>query len=87
MTAVRVEHDDRAPPTRGLSGSETAARLARDGPNLVVPERRGHRLKRLVGPLADPMVALLLLAAPTYLLIGETTDAAADHRWARFSPS
>ncbi len=50
-------------------------RLERDGPNIIIPERRGRRFKRLVGPLADPMVALLLLAAPTYLLIGETTDA------------
>ena len=64
-----------APPAVGLSAIEAAQRLARDGPNVVVPERRGRRLKRIVGPLADPMVALLLLAAPTYLLIGETTDA------------
>ena len=28
------------------------------------PSERGHRFKRLLGPLADPMVALLLLAAP-----------------------
>jgi Ca2+-transporting ATPase len=62
-------------PERGLSSGEAVARLARDGPNVIVPERRGHRFKRLLGPLADPMVALLLLAAPTYLLIGETTDA------------
>ena len=60
---------------QGLSSSEAAERLARDGPNDIVPERRGLRLKRLLGPLADPMVALLLVAAPTYLLIGETTDA------------
>jgi Ca2+-transporting ATPase len=61
--------------TSGLSEPEAAARLARDGPNqLVAPSRRG-RLKRLLGPLADPMVALLLVAAPTYLLIGETVDA------------
>ncbi|HEU5085239.1 MAG TPA: cation-transporting P-type ATPase [Acidimicrobiales bacterium] len=70
MTATGVEHAH-----EGLSSGEAAARLARDGPNVVVPERRGHRAKRLLGPLADPMVALLLLAAPTYLLIGETTDA------------
>jgi Ca2+-transporting ATPase len=59
----------------GLSSGEAVARLTRDGRNVIVPERRGLRLKRIVGPLADPMVALLLLAAPTYLLIGETTDA------------
>jgi Ca2+-transporting ATPase len=62
-------------PERGLSSGEAAHRLARDGPNVIVPRRGGDRLKRLLGPVADPMVALLLLAAPTYLLIGETTDA------------
>ena len=61
--------------TVGLSSREAAARLARDGPNVVVPEDHSHRVRRLLGPLADPMVALLLVAAPTYLLIGETTDA------------
>lgn len=33
------------------------------------------RWRRWLGPLTDPMVLLLLVAAPTYLLIGETTDA------------
>jgi Ca2+-transporting ATPase len=65
-----------APPTAaGLSSAEARVRLDRDGPNRVVPEARGRRLKRLLGPLADPMVALLLVAAPTYLVLGETTDA------------
>jgi Ca2+-transporting ATPase len=63
-----------APPD-GLTSAEAARRLLRDGPNVVVPEARGARVRRLLGPLADPMVALLLVAAPTYLLIGETTDA------------
>jgi Ca2+-transporting ATPase len=75
VSAARVEDTHQASPVLGLSSSEAAARLARDGPNVVVAERGAHRLKRLLGPLADPMVALLLLAAPTYLLIGETTDA------------
>ncbi|HEX6425490.1 MAG TPA: cation-translocating P-type ATPase [Acidimicrobiales bacterium] len=59
----------------GLTSAEAQARLVRDGPNRLVPEPRRRRLKRLVGPLADPMVALLLVAAPTYLLIGDTADA------------
>jgi Ca2+-transporting ATPase len=59
----------------GLSSTEAVLRLRHDGPNIIVGEARGHRLKRLLGPLADPMVALLLVAAPTYLLIGDTTDA------------
>lgn len=58
----------------GLSSVEAAERLRRDGPNVLVPEPRTARIKRWLGPIADPMVALLLLAAPTYFLIGETTD-------------
>ena len=60
---------------QGLSSLDAAARLESDGPNVIVPEARASRWRRLLGPLSDPMVALLLLAAPTYLLIGETTDA------------
>jgi len=59
----------------GLSSEEASDRLARHGPNVVVPEARMSRWRRLVGPLADPMVLLLLIAAPTYLVLGETTDA------------
>lgn len=60
---------------RGLTSDEAGRRLVADGPNQVVPSDRRDRWRRLLGPLADPMVALLLVAAPTYLLIGETTDA------------
>jgi Ca2+-transporting ATPase len=59
----------------GLTTEEVDRRLAADGPNQIVPSDRRDRWRRLLGPLADPMVALLLIAAPTYLLIGETTDA------------
>ena len=77
VTGGGIGAEDRggSAPDGGLSSSEAAARLVRDGPNVVVPERRGQRIKRLLGPLTDPMVALLLVAAPTYLVIGETTDA------------
>jgi Ca2+-transporting ATPase len=64
-----------APEVAGLTSEQAAARLTADGPNRIVPEERRHRIRRALGPLADPMVALLLVAAPTYLLIGETTDA------------
>jgi magnesium-transporting ATPase (P-type) len=50
-------------------------RLAHDGPNQIVPQRRQGRLRRLLRPLADPMVVLLLVAAPTYAAIGDVTDA------------
>ena len=60
---------------RGLSTREAASRLERVGPNRPVPEARGRRLRRWLGPLTDPMVALLLIAAPTYWAIGEERDA------------
>lgn len=66
---------DGTPLGDGLSSSEAAIRLTRDGPNVIVAEPRGRRFKRLLGPLSDPMVVLLMLAAPTYLLLGERTDA------------
>ncbi len=59
----------------GLHTDVAAQRLAADGPNNIVAAARRSRWKRWLGPFADPMVALLLVAAPTYLLIGETTDA------------
>ena len=64
-----------SPALAGLTSVQASARLARDGANRVIPENRGHRWKRWLGPFADPMVALLLVAAPTYLAIGETRDA------------
>lgn len=62
-------------PAAGLPSEEAAARLERDGPNVLVPERRTTRFKRLLGPLTDPMVVLLLVAACTYLAIGDRVDA------------
>ena len=59
----------------GLTGTDAAARLERDGPNDVVPTRDRPWWRRLLDPFKDPMVALLLVAAPTYVALGETTDA------------
>ncbi len=59
----------------GLSTDEARQRLRTDGPNDIVATAGRSRWKRWLGPFADPMVALLLVAAPTYFLIGETTDA------------
>ena len=59
----------------GLSVDVATQRLAADGPNNIAAAAGRSRWKRWLGPFADPMVALLLVAAPTYLLIGETTDA------------
>jgi Ca2+-transporting ATPase len=60
----------------GLTSAEAAARLRVHGPNRLVPEdRRPPWLSWLLHPLTDPMVVLLLLAAATYLLLGDYIDA------------
>lgn len=58
----------------GLTSEQAARRLAADGPNLIVPSAHGSRLRALLEPLLDPMVVLLLVAAPTYFAIGHTSD-------------
>jgi P-type Ca2+ transporter type 2C len=66
-----------APPdgVDGLTHEAAAARLEQDGPNEVVPSGDRAWWRRLLDPFKDPMVALLLVAAPTYVALGETTDA------------
>ena len=60
----------------GLSAAEAAARLRRDGPNLLPqPERRGWS-RMLFDVVREPMLLLLVVAAVLYLLLGEARDAA-----------
>jgi Ca2+-transporting ATPase len=70
---------DLAPPKalrRGLSTREAAARLARDGGN-VLPQRPTTPLwRRVVTQLRDPLVLVLLAAAVFTLLTRDFTDAA-----------
>jgi Ca2+-transporting ATPase len=84
---VRV-HDmtDRSSPPRsdllvkepGLTTVEARARLAKYGPNILVPTKRRPTLFIwIVRPLADPMALLLLVAGATYLLLGDYPDAVA----------
>ena len=47
----------------GLSGDEAAARLRRDGPNLPVKSIRRTLAAKALRRLADPLVAILLIAA------------------------
>lgn len=58
----------------GLSSVEAHKRLLA-GRNVVVPETASHRWRRWLGPLLDPMVLLLLIAIPVYVVIGEQRDA------------
>ena len=60
----------------GLSSREAAARLARDGGN-VLPVRRPVRLwQRVAAQLRDPLVVVLLAAAALTVATGDWTDAA-----------
>jgi Ca2+-transporting ATPase len=58
----------------GLSNGEAAERLAADGPNIVAaPPRRGV-LARVARQLADPLVALLLIAGAVTALLRDLPD-------------
>jgi P-type Ca2+ transporter type 2C len=63
-----------AQPT-GLSETEAAARLKREGANELPQEQRRTSLRILRDVLREPMFALLLGAAVIYLVIGELLDA------------
>ena len=61
---------------QGLTSPEAARRLARFGPNELVPARgSGGVLKWLLRLVADPMVVLLAIAGTTYALLGDRFDA------------
>ncbi len=75
MTTTSAGPASPAPGVRGLTAAQARIRLLTDGPNLLVPASASSRWLRWIGPLKDPMVLLLLVAAPTYLFIGNTTDA------------
>ncbi len=58
----------------GLAGSDSAARLARTGPN-VIGCHRVRALSVLVGQVRNPLILLLLLCAGVSGLTGDPTDA------------
>ncbi|HUZ37801.1 MAG TPA: cation-transporting P-type ATPase [Streptosporangiaceae bacterium] len=60
---------------RGLSSVEAAARLARDGQNVLPPARRVPLWRRVGAQLRDPLVLVLLAAAVLTIATGDWTDA------------
>jgi Cation transporter/ATPase, N-terminus len=61
----------------GLTSDEARRRLVEHGPNIAVPRRvRPRAWQWLTRALVDPMTLLLLVAAPTYLALGDTVSAA-----------
>ncbi|MFC5525434.1 cation-translocating P-type ATPase [Rhodanobacter ginsengisoli] len=59
-----------------MSSSEAAARLRRNGPNLLPRAQRTRWLGTLGNLLREPMLLLLLVAAAIYWLLGDPQEAA-----------
>ncbi|MEU8233183.1 cation-transporting P-type ATPase [Actinoplanes sp. NPDC048967] len=62
--------------TRGLTSAEAAARLAGDGPNTVSAPAPRPLVARVGRQLADPLIALLLVAAVVTALLDDLPDTA-----------
>ena len=73
-TRWRREHAGNEPP--GLSSNEAAARLRRNGPNLLPQAQRMRWLGTLGNILREPMLLLLLVASAVYWLLGDPQEAA-----------
>ncbi len=61
----------------GLTSSEAAKRLARDGKNELPKKKKDSILKIFFTELMDPIVLLLIVAIFASLMVGETIDALA----------
>jgi Ca2+-transporting ATPase len=62
--------------TRGLTSAEAATRLAADGPNTVAAPAPRRLVARIGRQLADPLIALLLVAAVVTALLDDLPDTA-----------
>ena len=60
---------------KGLSSPAARERLKAYGPNRLVRQPSGARLRELIATVADPMVVMLLAAAGFYLALGNRGDA------------
>jgi Ca2+-transporting ATPase len=59
---------------QGLSSEEAAARLDRDGPNLLPVRPSTPLWRRVAGQLRDPLIIVLLVAAALTAFTGDWTD-------------
>ena len=64
------------PAPSGLDPAEAAARLRRDGPNLLPQPDRRRGLRIVLDVLREPMLLLLAGASGLYLLLGDPQEAA-----------
>ena len=60
---------------RGLSEKEAATRLKAEGPNALPQADRRTFLRIVIEILREPMFALLLGAAVSYLVLGDLKEA------------
>jgi len=58
----------------GLRSAEAKRRQRRDGPNAVAPPVRRHPIRRIAAKLAEPLVAILLIAAAVAGATGDWTS-------------
>jgi Ca2+-transporting ATPase len=56
---------DRVVSALGLTAAQARHRLEEYGPNLIVARRRTRLLTRIGNQLKDPLIVLLLIAAPS----------------------
>src|SRR5689334_11111230 len=59
----------------GLTEQEAAARLAKDGPNVLPSGEQRSVLQLLLGVAREPMVLLLLASASVYVVLGDPHEA------------
>ena len=62
-------------PARGLGAAEAAARLQRDGANVLSQPERRREWAIAVSVLREPMLLLLLAATAVYMLLGDPREA------------
>jgi Ca2+-transporting ATPase len=58
----------------GLDSATAAAILRSHGPNVLVPQKKGAKLKELLEALADPMGIMLMVTSAVYFLLGDSRD-------------
>lgn len=59
----------------GLTEKEAAAKLKKDGPNILEEKKKSSAAKIFIGQFRDVMVMILLAATVISVLLGEVTDA------------
>src|SRR3546814_4477002 len=72
-------------PLDGLSATQVRERLDRDGPNELPRQKTRWPWRIALEVLREPMLALLLAAGLTYLLLGDTGEALIPLLFACFS--